>query len=295
MTAKRKYGTTFSIDLSIREMSLGEGRLFVSTMWDIKKRKKAEDDAAEKSALLTTTLDAMAQGYAIFDADMRLVAFNKQYEVMFKFAEGFLRPGRSMEEIIRYRMEHQLYWENTPIVDDTVEHRLKQFQISSDSSGERTMNTGTTFVYTRKPMPGGGFVTRYTDITKLKEAETALRKTETQLSVLADTTPVLISYIDRDRIIRFSNKAYAARHGLTPDQICGTQLEQYWDVDRHESVREMIEQILAGKVTNNEGYREHADGTVRYHVVSRTPHFDDDGNVLGCFNVILDTTELKLA
>ena len=133
------------------------------------------------------------------------------------------------------------------------------------------------------------------DLTERRRTEAALRQSETLLHIVADASPVLISYIDRDHRIRFANKAFAARHGTTPEAILGKHQSEFWDGDGHESVLELIRQTLVGRVTTNEGVREYADGSTYHHLTTRAPHFDESGDVLGYFNIILDTTDQKHA
>jgi PAS domain S-box-containing protein len=271
---------------------------FVTSYTDVTSLKQAQREADTKTALLETTMEAMAQGYAVYDPESRLVAFNKHFENMFKFPEGFLVPNRALEDIIRYRVENDRYEQDDNSHDgleDEVARRAKNFADRRQQTGERTLLDGKTYVYNRRPMPNGGVVSTYTDITDIKETERALRDTETLLRLVTDASPVLISYVDKDRITKFANKAFAARYGYAPDEIIGKHQDEYWASDQREEILGLVERTLTGEITTSEGRRQHADGTWHDHLTTRAPHFDEDGKVLGYFNVVLDTTEQKRA
>jgi PAS domain S-box-containing protein len=246
---------------------------------------------AEKTALLATTFDTMAQGYAVYDRDMRLVRYNKQFETLFDYPQGFLYEGIGLADLVRFRAERGDYGDVDieQIVKGRVEFAIKP----AERSTEHTLATGKKYIHHRKSLPDGGCVTTYTDITERARIERELQETETLLHLVANASPVLIAYIDRDRRIQFANKAFASRHGTTPEEIIGRHQEEYWGKDRHESVLELVQRTLAGEVTMNEGQREHADGSMHYHLTSRAPHFDEGGNVKGYLNIILDVTNQK--
>jgi PAS domain S-box-containing protein len=253
--------------------------------------RESAHEFAEKTALLATTFDTMAQGYAVYDRDMRLVRYNKQFETLFDYPQGFLYEGIGLGDLVRFRAERGDYGDVDieRIVKGRVEFAIKP----AERSTEHTLATGKKYIHHRKSLPDGGCVTTYTDITERARIERELQETETLLHLVANASPVLISYINRDRRIQFANKAFASRHGTTPEEIIGKHQEEYWGKDRHESVSDLVQRTLAGEVTMNEGQREHADGSMHYHLTSRAPHFDEDGNVKGYLNIILDVTNQK--
>ncbi len=133
------------------------------------------------------------------------------------------------------------------------------------------------------------------DITEHQRAEQKLLESEDFLRAMADSSPVMISYFDRDRNVRFANRAFAARHDAEPHEMIGRNQSEFWAHTNRPEMNEMIERTLAGEVTSNEGQRFYPDGTTHYHVNSRSPHYDADGNVVGYFLVTQDRTDQKKA
>ncbi len=145
---------------------------------------------AEKSSLLEATLETMSQGMAVFDANFRLVHFNNHYVTLFGLPPGFLRIGMHWKEVARYRAEHGQFAEGGDIArfqseqaptsegDDKAlsDEGLDWYHAQPERIVERTLPNGTVYIAHRKPMPGGGVVTTYTDITERKKAEDELQQ-----------------------------------------------------------------------------------------------------------------------
>ena len=121
-----------------------------------------------KTLHLETTLQSMSDGIAVFDADMRLVAWNEQYVRLYRYPPALMRPGVGFADIMRYNIDRGDYGPGDPEAQLTeiVERARKldppRFDIDRSD--------GTSMEMHRAPMPDGGFVTTYTDITDRKEA-----------------------------------------------------------------------------------------------------------------------------
>ena len=66
-------------------------------------------EIAEKSAVLETTFENMSQAVVVYDADLRLTAFNHRYVELCDYPPGFMRLGMSYEEVARFRAERGDY------------------------------------------------------------------------------------------------------------------------------------------------------------------------------------------
>jgi PAS domain S-box-containing protein len=149
---------------------VGEPDYFLAVIENITERKQIEREAVEKSALLETTIATMAQGYVFYNADFQLVAFNAQYERMFEFSPDFLRPGMPMEDVVRNRITRLLGLTGSSN-EDRIQGHIERAKNIRELTEERSLPNGLTYVYHRKPLPEGGFMTTYTDITALKQGE----------------------------------------------------------------------------------------------------------------------------
>jgi Na+/proline symporter/CheY-like chemotaxis protein/anti-sigma regulatory factor (Ser/Thr protein kinase) len=123
--------------------------------------------------LLQSTLENVSQGISVVDADLKLVAWNRRYVEMYDYPPGFLRIGQPIEEVLRFNAARGRLRDGDG--EGAIERRLAHLRRGTPYSLQRTNPDGTVLEIRGNPMPGGGFVTSYTDVTEYKRAEEALR------------------------------------------------------------------------------------------------------------------------
>ncbi len=147
---------------------------------------------AEIAAYLEATFENMAQGVAIYDRDMRLVAYNRTARDMLTLPESLLRTrptNRALREI--YGFPESLFHKDTtfgdvirflaergdlgPADDDTiVRDRVERHRRFVAHHVENRMADGKIIEVRGKPIPAG-MVATYTDVTPRRRAENELR------------------------------------------------------------------------------------------------------------------------
>jgi Na+/proline symporter/signal transduction histidine kinase len=129
--------------------------------------------------VLQSTLDNIEQAVSVIDADLRLVAWNQQYQRLFDYPEGMLQVGLPAADLISHNTQRGECGPGD--VETHVSKRLAHYQKSKAHSFERTRNSGQVLQMRGNPIPGGGFVTSFTDITDYKNAMTALENANATL------------------------------------------------------------------------------------------------------------------
>jgi PAS domain S-box-containing protein len=131
------------------------------------------------------------------------------------------------------------------------------------------------------------------DITEYKRAEEALRASETQLRLMADSLPVLIAYVDREQRYQFNNLAYARWFGIPRDSLKGVSIREVLGDRGYETVRGYVDKVLAGEEVQFETELIRPDASSRYLHALYVPNVDSKGRVLGFYALVQDVTERR--
>lgn len=117
--------------------------------------------------LLQVTVETMSQGISVVDADLKVVAWNKRYEELFDYPPRLLYVGCPIAKVYEYNARRGMYREEDSIAQQ-VEKRLDLLRRGGQHQFERLLPNGLTVQVVGKPMPNGGFVSTYTDVTEFK-------------------------------------------------------------------------------------------------------------------------------
>lgn len=121
-----------------------------------------------KSLQLETILQSMSDAITVYDADLRLSAWNRQYAKLYHYPDSLLRRGTPFTEIMRYAIDRGDFGKVDP--DERIEQILERARSLSPPRFEIDRADGISIEVRRAPMPDGGFVTTYTDITHQKQS-----------------------------------------------------------------------------------------------------------------------------
>lgn len=126
-------------------------------------------------ALLAATFENMDAGVSVVDAELNLVAWNSRYLELFDYPEGMVRIGAPVADLIRHNARRGDFGPGS--VEFHVEKRLEHLRRGLDHSFERKRQDGRVIKTVGGPMPGGGYVMSFTDVTSEARAREALRET----------------------------------------------------------------------------------------------------------------------
>lgn len=136
------------------------------------------DEASEvlhfNRMLLQGALEHITQGISVIDKSLHLVAWNKRYVDLFDYPEGFIQVGRPIADIIYYNAKRGMCGKGNP--EEHVIKRLSWLSLGQSHTSERLFPNGRVIEMIGNPMPGGGFVTSFTDITAFRQAEQSLQQ-----------------------------------------------------------------------------------------------------------------------
>ena len=124
--------------------------------------------------VLSTTLENISQGVSVVDADMRLVAWNRRYQELFGYPDGMLYVGRPVSDLIRWNARRGDL--GTGNVEEQIHRRLAHMRAGTPHVFERVRASGQVIEMRGQALPGGGYVTSYSDVTDYKRVESQLRE-----------------------------------------------------------------------------------------------------------------------
>lgn len=281
---------------------------------------------ADIAALTRAGLNLIAQALSIFDSDLRLAVSNRMYQVMFDLPDRLVTPGADFEETIRYLVNRGEYG----TVDDpeeAVRARVEQARAFEPHYMERVRANGRVISVEGSPLPEGGWVTVYTDITAIKRQEALLRARSEELSdrllahtaelaqtnralaatnaaleeakrqltemeararVTAEMMPAHIARLGRDWRYTYSNRRLAAVIPGRPSAIIGLPA---WDALGDEAfgkIEPWLMRAFSGKASIFEFAHEGSGRRIR---AAFNPDTDASGEVLGVYILSMDVTE----
>jgi len=170
-------------------------------------------EAAEARQQLREAIESINHGFAIFDADDRLLLFNKEYARIYSESADLIRVGRSFEEMLRHGLDCGQYPEAEGREEEWLAERLERHRHPGEPLEQQLPNGRWVYILERKTKDGRNVGIRV-DITDLKrareEAEQAMHAKAQFLAIMSHEirTPLggLIGMLDlmRDETLPLS-------------------------------------------------------------------------------------------
>ena len=278
--------------LQIRGRPLPNGG-FVTVYADITQRARAERALRDSNAVLEATFEHMDQGISIIDPHLVLIGANRRFRELLDFPESLCKPGTPFSAFIRYNAERGDYGPGD--VEEQVFTRVEMAREFKPHLFERDRPDGTILEIRGTPLPAGGFVTIYTDVTERARAERAVRESEGRFRSLTELSSDWFWEHGADlRFTRLEGRQITGE-GPSPASDLGKTFEDLgFDVEggwkKHHALVDEQKPFHDAVM-----WRAACDGTLRYVRVSGEPIRDRDGGFAGYRGVGRDITLQKSA
>ena len=129
------------------------------------------------------------------------------------------------------------------------------------------------------------------DLTARRRVEAQLRSSERRLREMADVVPAMVCFIDTDSRYRFVNDAYATWLGWERQHLEGRRVREVLGESRFAHLSPSLEAALGGSASRSRSHVSNGSGAELPVNLSVVPQHDEDGDVSGCFVVMLDVSE----
>lgn len=269
----------------------------------------AVDDSLQRYAALQAALDLIDQGFTLIDEDLRLIACNRAFMRLLDFPGDLMRVGVPFERFIRYNAERGDYGPGDP--DEQVHERVQAARRFEPHEFERVRPNGQVLRIRGVPVPGVGFITLYSDVTAQRLAErqirdhaaelerrvaertSELRLSEAQMRLITDSIPALIAYFDARKQYRYINRGYEEWFGLDPTRLDKISAREYLGDEAYDRIRPNVSRAFAGEPVSFEYETRCIDERTRTARTTLIPEKTADGQVIGCFELTFDVSELR--
>ncbi|NKB54904.1 MAG: PAS domain-containing protein [Alphaproteobacteria bacterium] len=250
----------------------------------------------QQTAVLRTVLDNMDQGISLFDANLNSAAFNDRFVELLGLPPEPNQVGVPLEKFVWAIAKGREF--NSDDVEEYVRKYMDAAKQFKARHFVRHKPDGSTIDIRRNPIPGGGFVTTYTDITERMRIENALRISEQQLSEAQRIGGIGHWRYFPDRHRFECSEAFYQIYGWDPDRMVASYAAITTAV--HPEDRERMSALRADAGDRKIAYTcefriVRPDGEERVLRGEGRPEFDELGRLVSFFGVNQDITEQKRA
>lgn len=170
--------------LALRDAS-GRAYRMAGSTGDITEQRETARALEEARSRLTEAIEAVSEGFALFDAEDRLVLCNNRFREFYAEVADLLIPGASFERLLRATISRDVIAGTEHQTEEWVAERLQRHR-QPTGSHEYQLNDGRWLKISERRTGEGGIVGVYTDITALKQREAQLNELVDSLAVARD-------------------------------------------------------------------------------------------------------------
>ncbi|MFN3494388.1 MAG: PAS domain S-box protein, partial [Hydrogenophaga sp.] len=183
----------------------GEVVRVVGALQDVTARHALDAEMRRINRLQQSILENMPCALSAFDAELRLVAWNTQFVELLELEPLFGKGIPTFEDILRFNAERGEY--GTEDVESIIERTLDRARHPEPHSFERMRPNGVPLEIRGTPLPDGGFVTTYTDMSDRKRAEQEVARSEALLrGAIEAVDEAFVLYDPDDRLVLCNEK-----------------------------------------------------------------------------------------
>lgn len=289
----RKDGTTF-ISSGHATVILDESgnRLgYQSANLDVTEQRHAQEEIRRSKEVTDSIIDSLPGVFYQISADSRFVRWNSTFEIVTGYTGdeiALMSPLDLFEDHDKEKIEQAIATVFvTGAADVTAGFRHK------DGRAIPYYFTGM-----RKDLGGIPYLIGMgTDITSLREAEAAVRKSEEKYRTLVETTSDWLWETDEHIVYTYASPRSRDLLGYEPDEVIGRTPFEFMPAESRTDVQIALEKIVASRqpFTGRESVHVHKDGHLVVLETSGRPILDEMGKLIGYRGIDRDITERKVA
>ncbi|HEX6979179.1 MAG TPA: ATP-binding protein [Alphaproteobacteria bacterium] len=196
---------------------------------------------AERNAAFDIAIENTRHGLAFYDAAMRLQVWNRRYPQMFGIPAGALRAGMSLADVMRLSIACGNYAEST--AESVIAERLLIAAATEPRTFHQRLRTGRLIEAVQQPLPDGGRVISFTDITDQERREAELRHAKDAAEMASRTKSQFLATMSHE--LRTPLNAIIGFSEIIANAMIGPLHPKYreYGVDIHRSGQHLLDLI----------------------------------------------------
>lgn len=294
ITALRKSGEEFPIELSIAALENDDGHFFSGFIRDITERKKAEDALQNAQVRLTNLISNLQAGILLENEHRKVVLTNHHFCKIF---QQNVKP----DDLIGKDCEIGVSYAKKLFTDpELFESRINQLVVQRELVvGEiLEMTNGKILERDFIPLHAGdkylGHLWQYHDVTEKRKSQLAIEESEEKYRGIIENMELGLLEVDTNHSIVRPYRHFCEMLGYTEEELIGKNaLELFVEDDYQEKMKEQDRLREEGKQSVYEVQLRRKDGTKMWALISGAPISDSDGNIVGSIGVHYDLTARK--
>ncbi len=251
----------------------------------------------DSAALLQLIFDHAGEGISVFDAQMRLQAFNQRFLDCTGLDAQQAQPGAPLIDLLRAMAaagEFGAYSDSAALEAD-CQRRLHALRRGPPVLTQRLRPDGRTLEMRRTPTPDGGFVMLYADISQRRAAEDSLQHQQRMLDLVQQNTEQGFWFVDMAQRTIDANPAMCRMLGLPRSALLGRSIWEFVDEENASIFRRNVELRRQGVSNGYEITLRRDDGSTVHCFNNASPLVDAAGQHLGALGLFSDVSALKQA
>jgi len=248
----------------------------------------------QAEANLRDAIETISEGFALYDADDRLVVCNQKYLDLYDRSADRIVPGAAFEDILRAGAQRGQYPSAEGRIDEWVVERMA-LRRSCAGAFEQQLADGRWLLINENRTQDGGTVSVRTDITEQKKAEASLRESEERFRTAFETAPHGMALVAPGGRWLKVNRALCDILGYDASDLLQTDYQSVTHPDDLKSGLEQVQRVLDGEMTSYQREKRFVrnDGEIIWALLSVALVRGPDGAPLYFVTQFFDLTERK--
>ncbi|MCG8691533.1 MAG: PAS domain S-box protein [Minwuiales bacterium] len=211
---KRIDGSRFWVAFYARVFERDGRPTQIVSLVDLTEIRHKEEALKQAHEVLEDAIESLVEGFALYDADDRLVTCNQRYREFNEVSADMLEPGVEWSDFIRVGADRGQYVDAIGRVDEWIADRAQR-RHEQESDLEFQQSDGRWYRLSNQRTRQGGMVVTRTDITLNKAMETALRNSEALTRKVVEASPLPVGMTRfSDGLIIYASGSFTDLLGL---------------------------------------------------------------------------------